>query len=162
MSSRSCKRVTARPGRANVSERSYQRSSWSRFSSRSATWSCISCAVAPGHAVTTVIAFTVNAGSSARPSRKNATTPAMEIRRMAKRVTDRSRTASAERLSPLTACPPLSRRPREPRPAPRRVAPAGPRGGRAPRARRPDRPPAARRSRSRFRRRCGAARWAAT
>ena len=47
--------------------------------------------------------FTVNAGSSARPSRKKATTPAMEMRRIAKRVTERSRTASAERLNPLTS-----------------------------------------------------------
>ena len=70
--------VNARPGRVKVSVRSYQRSSCIRFSSLSATSSSISFAVArPG--VTTVICLIVNDGSSARPSVRNATTPAMEI-----------------------------------------------------------------------------------
>jgi hypothetical protein len=52
-----------------------------RFSIFSATWSCISCAVAPGQAVMTVITLTVKAGSSARPSLKKETSPASEISR---------------------------------------------------------------------------------
>ena len=78
--------------------RSYQRSSCRRFSSFSATWSCISCAVAPGQAVMMVITLMVKAGSSARPSLKNATSPASEIRQIRNKVMERSRTASAERL----------------------------------------------------------------
>src|SRR5438445_9364949 len=45
-----------------------------------------------------VITLIVNAGSSARPSLKNATRPASELRQIRNSVTERSRTASAERL----------------------------------------------------------------
>lgn len=70
-----------------------------RFSIFSATWSCISCAVAPGQAVMMVITLTVNAGSSARPSLKKDTSPASEIRQIRNSVIERSRTASADRLN---------------------------------------------------------------
>src|SRR5260370_18384338 len=73
-----------------------------RFSSGSATTSCISCAVAPGHAAVTVNILIVNVGSSARPSVRYATAPAMIIARRKNKVTERSRTARAERLSPCT------------------------------------------------------------
>jgi hypothetical protein len=90
--------VKARPGRVKVSVRSYHFSSCSRFSSGSATWSCISWAVAPGQAVTTVIALMVKLGSSARPSLKKAKVPATTMATIRNRVTARSRTARAERL----------------------------------------------------------------
>src|SRR5258707_5937896 len=72
-----------------------------RFSSGSATRSCISCAVAPGNAAVTVKAFIVNLGSSARPRFKYANRPTMTAPIRKNRVTDRSRTASAERLKPF-------------------------------------------------------------
>src|SRR6266700_872277 len=95
--------VNARPCRVNVSVLSYQRRSCIRFSSLSATSSSISFAVAPGQAVTTVICLIVKEGSSARPNVRNATTPAMEIATSRNKVTERSRTARAERLKPLIA-----------------------------------------------------------
>src|SRR5207247_8818579 len=60
-------------------------------------------AVAPGQAVTTVICLIVKEGSSARPKVRNATTPAIKIATSRNKVTDRSRTARAERLKPLMA-----------------------------------------------------------
>ncbi len=99
--------------------RSYQRSSCRRFSSFSATWSCISCAVAPGQAVMMVITLTVKAGSSARPSLKNATRPASEIRQNQEQgdgaLADRERrqveTAFAHGRTPSTAATALARHP---------------------------------------------------
>ena len=63
----SCSVINASPGRVMVSTRSYQRNSWSLFSSGSATRSCISWAVAPGHTAVTVSTLIVKEGSSARP-----------------------------------------------------------------------------------------------
>ncbi len=60
--------IKAVPGRVTVSTLSNQRSSCMRFSMGSATRSCISWAVAPGHMAVTVRTLTVKAGSSARPS----------------------------------------------------------------------------------------------
>src|SRR5439155_14495901 len=70
-----------------------------------ATSSSISFAVAPGQAVTTVICLIVKAGSSARPSVRKATTPAMEMATSRNKVTERSRTARAETLKPLIGLP---------------------------------------------------------
>src|SRR5438046_1970186 len=50
-----------------------------RFSSGSATRSCISCAVAPGHTAATVNTLIVKVGSSARPSFRKAKMPAATI-----------------------------------------------------------------------------------
>src|SRR5205085_10942647 len=57
--------------------------------------------VAPGQAVTTVICLIVKEGSSARPNVTNATTPAIKIATSRNKVTERSRTARAERLKVL-------------------------------------------------------------
>src|SRR6266436_9522713 len=55
-----------------------------------------------GHAAATVNTLIVNVGSSARPSVRYATAPAMMIARRKNKVTERSRTARAERLNPCT------------------------------------------------------------
>src|SRR6266568_3423376 len=69
-----------------------------RFSSGSATRSCISCAVAPGHTAETVNTLIVKLGSSARPSFRKAKTPAAAIVISKNRVIAFSRTARADRL----------------------------------------------------------------
>src|SRR6266581_3361282 len=69
-----------------------------RFSSGSATRSCISCAVAPGHTAATVNTLIVKLGSSARPSFRKAKMPAATIMMIKKRVIAFSRTARADRL----------------------------------------------------------------
>src|SRR5216684_3655133 len=79
-----------------------------RFSSGSATRSCISCAVAPGQAAVTVRILMVKDGSSARPKLKKAKAPARATAIIRNNVTDRSRTASADRLNPLIVRPPAS------------------------------------------------------
>src|SRR5213595_1924296 len=69
-----------------------------RFSSGSATRSCISCAVAPGHTAATVNTLIVKVGSSARPSFRKAKMPAATIAISKNRVIAFSRTARADRL----------------------------------------------------------------
>src|SRR6184192_4111043 len=69
-----------------------------RFSSGSATRSCISCAVAPGHTAATVNTLIVKVGSSARPSSRKAKMPAATIAMSKNSVIAFSRTARAERL----------------------------------------------------------------
>src|SRR6266567_5875262 len=69
-----------------------------RFSSGSATRSCISCAVAPGHTAATVNTLIVKVGSSARPSFRKAKMPAATIAMSKNRVIAFSRTARADRL----------------------------------------------------------------
>src|SRR5437899_11683010 len=69
-----------------------------RFSSGSATRSCISCAVAPGHTAATVNTLIVKVGSSARPSFRKAKMPAATIAMSKNSVIAFSRTARAERL----------------------------------------------------------------
>src|SRR5712691_10278601 len=79
-----------------------------RFSSGSATRSCISCAVAPGQAAVTVRILIVKEGSSARPKLKKAKAPARVTVIIRNKVTARSRTASAERLNRFLVLPPGS------------------------------------------------------
>src|SRR5437667_699606 len=74
-----------------------------RFSSGSATRSCISCAVAPGHTAATVNTLIVKVGSSARPSFRKAKMPATTIAISKNRVIAFSCTARADRLRNLFA-----------------------------------------------------------
>src|SRR5438874_9083514 len=69
-----------------------------RFSSGSATRSCSSCAVAPGHTAATVNTLIVKVGSSARPSFRKVKMPAATIVMSKNRVIAFSRTARADRL----------------------------------------------------------------
>src|SRR5207247_2827829 len=69
-----------------------------RFSSGSATRSCISCAVAPGQTAATVNTLIVKVGSSARPSFRKAKMPAATMAMSKNRVIAFSRTARADRL----------------------------------------------------------------
>src|SRR5213594_1469410 len=69
-----------------------------RFSNGSATRSCISCAVAPGHTAATVNTLIVKVGSSARPSLRKVKMPAATIVMSKNRVIAFSRTARADRL----------------------------------------------------------------
>src|SRR5438552_10845656 len=69
-----------------------------RVSNGSATRSCISCAVAPGHTAETVNTLIVKLGSSARPSFRKAKMPAAAIAISRNRVIAFSRTARADKL----------------------------------------------------------------
>src|SRR5438094_2638123 len=69
-----------------------------RFSSGSATRSCISCAVAPGHTAATLNTLIVKVGSAARPSFRKAKMPAATIAMSKNKVMAFSRTARADRL----------------------------------------------------------------